>query len=91
MTNAGNIYGLVKFVNTNTDGTFIIALLFAVLFIMILGLKRYSFSAAVMVSSFFCFILSFIFAYIELANWYVVLFFLAVTAFGVFIDSVTQG
>lgn len=90
LTHAENLYGFVRYVNDGTSGLFIILTLFAVFIVLLLGLKRYTFSSAFMVSSFFGLVLSLIFASITLLNWSYVLLFIALAAFSVFIDLVTN-
>jgi len=75
------VYKLWVYANMSTGEILMGMLMIAVFFIMLMILKRWDFTDALMTSSFICFILSAILAYAKLLNFLFVIGFLAVLAF----------
>jgi len=81
LANADSIYKLVVFSN-NASSTLLISLLvLALFFVLLMALKKYDFSAALLVSSFVSFIISAFFVYAELISLIWALGFLIIAAF----------
>lgn len=81
MQNGTTILKLFEATNSYTDDSIGLMMILALFFIMIFALKRYDFSAALLASSWTCFILSALLTYAELLNFRIVLLFLAITGF----------
>lgn len=71
---------VVAYANNSVDGTLMTLFVVAIFFIMIMILKKYEFSKAILASSFLCFTLSIILRYAKLLPLLVVLAFLAITS-----------
>ena len=81
LANADTIYKLVVFSNNASNTLLISLLVLALFFVMLMALKRFEFDAALLVSSFVCFIISALFVYAELLSLIWALGFLIVAAF----------
>lgn len=67
--------------NTSTDGVLGIGFIIALFFVLFMVLKKYEMTHSLVVSSFVCFIVSGLMAYLGVMNIMIVLLFLATTAF----------
>lgn len=76
-----SIYDIVVYANDSTSGLLVLLLILAIFFVILMALKRYTFSRALVVASFVSFILSSPLTYIKLLNFMVPLIFLTMTGF----------
>jgi heme A synthase len=67
--------------NNSTEGVLGIGFIIALFFVLFMVLKKYEMTHSLIVSSFVCFIVSGLMAYLGVMNIMVVLLFLATTAF----------
>lgn len=81
---------LFIYANDSTGGVLMTGLMIAIFFVLLMVLKRYEFTHAVVTASFLCFILSSLAAYTGFMSLYAVLLFLTLTAFSLFYMYVKQ-
>jgi len=82
------IFDLMTYSDTATGGVFFIIFLVSIFFIIIMSLRRYGFENALLVSSFFTFILSAVMASVGVVSVYMALIFGILTA-GTYFYSTT--
>jgi hypothetical protein len=85
---ADSLFKLVQYANDATTGFVVIGFLLSVFFIMLLALKRYEFSKALLVSSTVCFLLSLFLNYAKLINPIWSFVFLIIAAFTALAGSI---
>lgn len=81
LTTATDLSGVIAFANNSTEGYLVGLMLVAIFFIMLMSLKRWEFTNALLASSWVCTLLGFVLAYGEFVNPLIPLGFLAVAAF----------
>ena len=84
LANADSIYKLVVFSNNASAGALIALFMLAIFFVLLMALKKYDFDAALLTSSFICFIISVLFVYAQLLALVWALLFMAIAAFTAF-------
>jgi len=84
MSNASSMVGLVEAANEYTGNVMVGMFMIAIFFIMLLVLKKYDFTHAMLSSSLVCFLLSLFLVYIHALNFMFPLVFLAVASFATF-------
>ena len=80
LTSSQNIYEIIVFANNAVNDLLTTTMMAAIFIIMLLVLKRWDFDNALLSSSFSCFALSLILAYINLLNMRVPLIFFIIMA-----------
>lgn len=76
-----SIYDIFVYANNSTTGLLSMLFMLAIFFVMLMALKRYSFARSLLATSFVCFILSSMLAYIKMLNFMLPLAFLTILAF----------
>ena len=88
LQNADTLFKLVVYANDSTTGFIVIALLLSVFFVLLMALKRYEFSKALLVSSVISFVFSLLLNYAGLISSVWSLVFLIIAAFTAMIGSI---
>ena len=68
LRNASTIPKLLSYANASADNMLLTLFIWAVFFIMVFKLKSYDFDAALLISSFSCFVIAMIFNYLNMLN-----------------------
>lgn len=84
ITNSSGVFDMISSVNVLVDGWLVGLFLLALFFVLLIGLKRYDFSAAITASGFSCFIISLFLGFAGLVNFMFILLFLVVAGLGAF-------
>jgi len=87
LQNADTIFKLVVYANDSTTGLMVIIFMLSAFFIMLMVMKKYEFSKALMASSAISFVVSLFFVYAKLINPIWALAFLILTAGSAFLST----
>ena len=79
---ATTLYDLITYANDSSDQLLVGLFLFAIWFVLILAFYKDGFTKAFTASSFICMILGLLLVYAELVSFYILLFFIIITALG---------
>lgn len=90
LSNVETFSGIVTYANNSTGGLMVGMFLLAFFFIMLMALKKWDFTNALLTSSFIAFIVGAVLSYADILNLLFPLGFLAITAFSAMFVYVTR-